>query len=615
MKKLSVAIALALSSASLAGFASDTLSPTASQIAANTAVNNAVIQTESERADQLFEQIFMENVMASPVFQSYLGIKKDQDKWDDLSLEADDKKLQRTKKHLELLLQLDETKLEGQTRISYQLMKQSLEHTIEDDKWRYYNYPVTQMYGYQSGTPSFLINQHAIGNVTDANAYISRLKGIKQRFEQGITQLKKRESLGIMAPKFTFAYAISDSNNVISGAPFDAGEDSPLWADFKTKVGNLEIDPATKAQLLAEAEQALKSQVKSGYQQLITFLEGQAERADTKDGAWKLPKGDEYYQVKLQRTTTTNLNAQQIHQLGLDEVARIHDEMRAIMKKVGFDGSLQQFFEFMRTDKQFYLDSDQEGRDQYLSEATAIIEDMESRLDESFNIKPKARLTVKRVEPFREVSAGKAFYQQPAPDGSRPGIYYANLYDMADMPTYQMEALAFHEGIPGHHMQIAIAQELPELPKFRRFGSYTAYIEGWGLYSEYLPKEMGYYQDPYSDFGRLAMELWRACRLVVDTGIHANKWSREQAIDYLATNTPNAQGDVVKAIERYIVMPSQATAYKIGMNKILNLRQLAKQQLGDKFTLPDFHDAILANGPVPLDIMEQQVNQYVQTRL
>lgn len=305
------------------------------------------------------------------------------------------------------------------------------------------------------------------------------------------------------------------------------------------------------------------------------------------------------------------MSADTIHQLGLDEVARIHGEMRAIMDKVGFKGDLKAFFEFMRQNEGFYFPDNDAGRRAYLREATALIDNMNSRLDEVFKVKPKAPLIVKQVEAFREKSAGKAFYNQPSADGSRPGTYYANLYDIMAMPKYQMEALAYHEGIPGHHMQIAIAQELEGLPSFRRFGSYTAYIEGWGLYSEYFPKEMGLYSDPYSDFGRLAMELWRSCRLVVDTGIHAKKWTREQAIAYYMDNTPNAESDAVKMVERHIVMPSQATAYKVGMNKILALRAYAKEVLGERFDIRAFHTLVLQNGPLPLDVLEQEVKDWV----
>ncbi|MEM7040632.1 MAG: DUF885 domain-containing protein, partial [Bacteroidota bacterium] len=328
----------------------------------------------------------------------------------------------------------------------------------------------------------------------------------------------------------------------------------------------------------------------------------------------KFPDGENFYNFALQRTTTTDLSAQEIHQTGLAEVARIHDEMRAIMQKVGFKGNLSAFFDFMRTDKQFYYPNTPEGKEQYLARAVDIIDSMRVRLDQLFITQPKAELIVKPVEAYREKSAGKAFYNQPAPDGSRPGTYYANLYDMANMPTYQMEALAYHEAIPGHHMQLSIAMELDGIAKFRKHEHFTAYIEGWALYTEFIPKSMGFYSDPYSDFGRLAMELWRACRLVVDTGIHWKKWSREKAIKYLKDNTPNPEGDIVKAIERYIVMPSQATAYKIGMLKIQELRAKAETAMGDQFDVRKFHDVILTNGSVPLNILEELVDDYIATK-
>lgn len=351
--------------------------------------------------------------------------------------------------------------------------------------------------------------------------------------------------------------------------------------------------------------------MKPAYENLISFLETQQKRASNDAGAWKFPKGDEFYASALNRTTTTKLSAEEIHQIGLDEVARIHGEMEKIKEDVGFEGTLQDFFEFMRTDEQFYFANDSIGKQKYLAEATEVINSMKANLDELFLTKPEAELVVKAVEPFREKSAGKAFYQQPAKDGSRPGTYYANLYDMAAMPTYQLEALAYHEGIPGHHMQIAIAQELEEIPQFRKFSFYTAYVEGWGLYSELLPKEIGFYKDPYSDFGRLAMELWRSCRLVVDTGIHAKKWTRQEGIEYYKENTPNAESDCVKMVERHIVMPGQATAYKIGMNKILELREDAKEKLGENFDIREFHDVILLEGALPLNILEEKVDDWL----
>ena len=614
MKLTKSLTAIAVGALLLGGCAEKANNATIQQTAAVTAPE-AAQQSPSEAANALFDAIFDENVMSSPVTQTYLGIKKDYGLWDEISEAEEQKQLERTKSQLARVKQLDRSQLDAQTQLSYDLLTVQLQNQIDDFKWRHHNYAANQMRGWHASAVSFLINAHRVGSVDDAKAYISRLKGMEKLLGQVTESLKLRESKNVMPPKFVFKYVISDSQNVITGAPFDnSGVDSPLFADFKKKVNKLKISDSEKQQLINEATNALTTQVKAGYESLIALASAQEKRATTDDGAWKLPQGDTYYSNALKRTTTTDLSADEIHKIGLAEVARIHSEMREIMKKVGFKGDLQAFFEFMRTDQQFYFPNTAEGKAEYLKQATAMIDSMKSRLDELFIIKPKADLVVKQVEAFREKSAGKAFYNQPAPDGSRPGYYYANLYNMGDMPIYQMEALAFHEGIPGHHMQIAIAQELESVPKFRRFGRYTAYIEGWGLYSEFLPKEHGFYQDPYSDFGRLAMELWRACRLVVDTGMHAKKWTREEAIDYLKANTPNPEGDVVKAIERYIVMPSQATAYKIGMIKILELRGKAQKQLGDKFDLRQFHDVILKNGPVPLSVLEQQVNNWVASK-
>lgn len=567
--------------------------------------------TEDAKAEALFEAVFNENVARSPEFQTYLGLKTHYNEWDDLSPEHEREGYALTRDQLKRLQAIDKSKLSPDVALSYRLLEDNLKQDIEFEHWRLHNYPVNQMFGTHSMVPSFLINQHRIDSVEDAEAYIGRLNGILPLMKQLTANLEERAEAGIIAPKFVFPYVISDSKNLMQGYPFSKGEDSPLMADFRKKVNALDLDEKTKTKLLRNAEQALKQSLKPGYSHLIRYLEKLEKRADTRDGAWKFPEGKAFYQAALKRTTTTNLSADEIHQLGLKEVARIHAEMRDIMKKVQFEGSLQDFFVFMREDDRFYYPNTAEGKQRYLNEATAIINTMKGRLNELFITQPKADLIVKAVEPFREKSAGKAFYQRPAPNGSRPGIYYANLYDMRSMPTYQMEALAYHEGIPGHHMQLAIATELTNIPKFRKFGHYTAYSEGWGLYTEYLPKEMGFYQDPYSDFGRLAMELWRAARLVVDTGIHAKQWTRQQAIDYLVQNTPNPEADCVKAIERYIVMPSQATAYKIGMIKILELREKARAAMGDRFDIRQYHDLVLTAGPVPLNVLEERVDAWI----
>jgi len=568
-------------------------------------------QSPSEQANATFDALFDESLKTSPEFMTYLGMRERYDEWDDNSEQAYQDSVALTQKHLETLKAIDASALDKVSALSLKLYKQRLENGLEDTQWRYHGYPVNQMFGTHSSIPSFLINQHLIANPDEARAYVARVKAVPLVLDELISDLSIRADKGIIAPKFVFAHSIRDSQNIIAGIGEESEEENPLVADFKAKVDKLALEESVAAQLMTELNAALVNQFVPAYEKLIATLEQLEARSEGNFGAWKLPDGADYYANALQRITTTDLTADQIHELGLSEVARIHDEMRAIMQQVEFDGDLQAFFEFMRTDPQFYLDNSEEGRAAYIAEADRIIADMNSRLDELFITKPKADLIVKAVEPFREKSAGRAFYQRAAPDGSRPGTYYANLYRMEDMPTYDLEALAYHEGIPGHHMQGSISQEQDALPKFRRFGGYTAYSEGWGLYSEFIPKEMGLYTDPYSDFGRLSMELWRACRLVVDTGVHHKRWTREQAINYLNDNTSSSEEANTKAIERYMVMPGQATAYKVGMLKILELREKARAELGEQFDIRAYHDVVLGNGAVPLNVLEDLVAEWV----
>lgn len=580
--------------------------------------------SESQRVNAFFERVFEEDVARHPEYLTSLGRKDRADEWNDLSEAFANESINITKMQLIELQAFDRTKLDQATALSFDLLVQSMQEQIEDSKWRLYNYPVNQMFGRHSSVVSLLISQHRISDVKDAENYIARLNGVPKLLDQLIANIEARTAANIVPPKFVFPHVIRDANNIIKGAPFDDGEAGALLADFTKKLNALsdkseeEVSHLTdvkKAALMKLAISALNNSVKPAYQKLVAHLTELETKATTDDGIWKWKDGDAYYNIALKRTTTTDLSADQIHEIGLKEVERIHNEMRVIKNKVDFNGDLKAFMEFMRDDDQFYYPNTNEGRARYLSEATTLIENMKLKLDEMFITKPKADLNVKAVEAFREQSTGKAFYQRPSEDGTRPGLYYANLYDMKAMPTYQMEALAYHEGIPGHHMQLAIQQELTDIPKFRKFGGYTAYIEGWGLYSEYLPKEFGAYQDPYSDFGRLAMELWRAARLVVDTGIHSKKWTREKGITYYTDNTPNAISDGVKMVERHIVMPSQATAYKIGMLRIIELRAQAKTKLSDKFDIREFHDEILKYGPLPLNVLETKIDAWVAVKL
>ncbi|MEX0298148.1 MAG: DUF885 family protein [Kordiimonas sp.] len=603
-------IAIALSLAACGQNEEATNTATTSQ--ETSATQTEAVQTENERYYAFVETVFNNAVDRSPFFQAFLGIKKDIDKWDDNSEARALEDHEIDKENLAKLAEINYDALDERAKLSYDLFKQETERSIREFKYRDHTYPINTMFGAHTQMPTFLMNFHRVESVEDAEAFITRLNGMGAQVDQLLVNLQRRQDAGVLPPKFVFPVVIPATRNVITGAPFtDAENDSPLFANFKKKAAGLELSEEETAALVAKAEAALTGTVKPAYEKLIAFLGEQEKSATSDHGVWKFPDGEAFYNTMLKRFTTTDLTADEVHQIGLDNVARIHDEMRGIMKQVGFEGTLQEFFAFMREDEQFYYDNTDEGRDAYLAEATAMIDRMEAKIPEYFGLLPKAPMEVKRVEPFRERSAGKAFYQSPSQDGSRPGRYYANLYDMKQMPKYQMEALAFHEGIPGHHMQRAITQELEGVPMFQKFTGFTAYTEGWGLYTELLGKDMGFYQDPYSDFGRLAMEIWRACRLVVDTGIHSKKWTREQAMQYLTDNTPNPSGDIENAINRYIVMPGQATAYMIGKIKIHELREAARAEMGDSFDIKGFHDEVLRHGPVPLNVLETNIKKWV----
>lgn len=566
---------------------------------------------ENARINAFFERTYQENLADSPEMQSYRGIKTDYDKWTDRSEAESDRKIARAKARLEELKSFDFAALEPRLQLSYRIFERQTERWIEADEYRHTGYAITHQWGPHTSVPSFLINIHRITDLSDARAWIARLEAVPERFDQEIARIERRAENSVYAPDWSYPKMIEAARNVITGAPFDdSGKDSTLLADIKSKLAKIDVSDEDRSAILASTEKALLEKVRPSYEKLITLLEAHAALASGDDGIWKVPEGEAYYNMKLRHFTTTDLTAEEIHQLGLENVARIHDEMRIIMAKVGFEGSLREFFDFMRSNPQFTLPDTDEGRAEYLRVATDYIDTMRARLPEVFGIVPEADVIVKRVEEFREKSAGLAFYQSPAIDGSRPGTFYINLYEMADTPLYKAEALAYHEGIPGHHMQLSIQQELKDIPNFQRFAGFTAYTEGWGLYTEYLPKEMGFYQDPYSDFGRLSMELWRACRLVVDTGLHAQKWTREEAIQYLRENTPNPEGDMVKSIERYAANPGQATAYLIGKLKIVEVREKAKTKMGDRFDIRAFHDEVLKDGPLPLDILEEKIEAW-----
>lgn len=619
MKKLAQAVALAGMGALLLNACSreeeNASANTPEAARAAPAVDAAPARSEAD-VSAAFRTFLDENYAVDmarhPFTASYRGIKTNNDKWNPASEAYQEEERAILEARLEQMARFDRAALPPSEQLSYDLYRLDLQRQIASDEFRHHKFVIHQFRGPHTQVASNLINIHTVKSVEDAEDYIGRLNNVAPWFDEVIEQMQIREAENLLLADWQYPQMAQASRNIISGEPFDeSGVDSTLWADFKAKVAALELDDGESERLLAQARTALVDVVKPAYEKIIAEIEKQGAMASGDDGVWKFENGDAFYAERLRWFTTTDLSADEVHDIGLREVARIHKEMNAIKDAVGYDGTLADFFEYMRTDKQFYYPSTDEGRAAYLAEATRLIDVMRERIPEYFGLIPKADLVVKRVEPFRERSAGKAFYNGPPADGSRPGIYYANLYNMMDMPRYQMEALAYHEGIPGHHMQRAISVELDGIPEFQKYASFTAYTEGWGLYNEQLPKEMGFYQDPYSDFGRLAMELWRACRLVVDTGIHSKRWTREQAIAYLLENTPNSEGDSTKAIERYIAMPGQATAYMIGKLKIVELREKARAALGENFDIRAFHDEVLKDGPVPMSLLEQKVDALI----
>lgn len=551
---------------------------------------------------QFFENYDAALLSLAPQSKAYRGIRDaDYGRWDDPSDEAAvaRHKLQQASAAA-MRASFDPATLSDDEALSFELFNAAAARAERLFPFRNHDYIFDQMNGAQTQLPAFLINIHRVANVAEAEAYVSRIRALGPHLDTLSAQSAERAASGILPPKWVYAYLISDIGNLTAA-------DNAVIEDITAKVGKLDASAAEKARLIAAAKAAWTESAAPAYARLLAEMKRQQASAPTADGVWRLPDGKAYYEALLANYTTTDMSAAEIHDLGRAEVARIHGEMRAIMAKVGFKGSLQEFFVHLRTSPQYFHTS----RAAYLAEVDSHVKAMEARLPAFFNTLPKAALQVKAVEAFREKSAGKAFYQSPSPDGSRPGTYYVNLYDLRDMSKTELEALAYHEGVPGHHLQRAVQTELTGLPPFRRFGGVTAYTEGWGLYSEELAKDMGFYTDPYSDFGRLGMELWRACRLVVDTGIHDKRWSREQAIQYLKDNTPNPDGDIEKAIERYIVYPGQATAYLIGKLKIMELRDRAQAALGQGFDFRRFHDVVLESGPVPLDILERRVDAWI----
>lgn len=575
-------------------------------------VEQAAANAEDARLLAFLDAAFEERLALSPQRMTSLGIKRDYDRLDDYTDAANIRSMELAEAQLaRMMAEFDHDALSPSAQLSWQLFAHGVAQQRVRHQWRWHDFPFAANGNPTGSLPVFMINSHRVDTVEDAEAYIGRLRDAERVMGEVSADLRARAERGVLPPAFVFEPSIGDTRNVITGAPFDGSGSNPLWTDFSAKVEALEASDEVKTRLLDDAREALRGPFRRGYEQVIATLEELQPLADSNGGVWRLPDGDAYYADMVALSTTTALTPDEVHQIGLSEVARIHAEMEQIKQAVGFEGSLQEFFAFIKTDPRFQYPNTAEGRQAYLAEATGLIANVMAEAPRFFHRLPEAELEVRAVEEWRQETASVAFYNRPAPDGSRPGIYYVNLADMTQVLRPQIEAISYHEGAPGHHFQIAFAQELEGLPRFRRFGGYGAYSEGWGLYSELLGKEMGFYDDPYSDFGRLSLELWRAVRLVTDTGLHAKRWTREEAIAYFQQNTLLSERDIVKEVERYITNPGQATSYKIGQLRILELRDRARAELGDAFDIRDFHAVVLGDGAVPLDVLEAQVDAWI----
>ena len=572
---------------------------------------------ETERLNAFFEDVFQQELALSPQGQTFLGMVDDNEaygRWDDVSDAAFEAGMERTRNYLDRLhTEFDYDSLSEQAQVSYRFFEFVQENNLEQGEFRDQTYIFTQFFGPHSDMPSMLIGYHRVNSADQARAYVSRLEGLGPAIEALTAQSDSRADAGVMPPRFAYPVIINTARGIVTGAPFDdSGVDSPLWNDLQMKVNALDIPQDEKDAILADGREALINSVEPAYQALIASMERQFDMAGEDDGVWHLPRGEAYYEAQLRNyTTRDDLDAEDIHQLGLSEVDRIHEEMRTIMAEVGFEGTLPEFFAHLRESPEFYYDNSDEGRQRYLSEATAMVDTIREEIPAYFGRLPQAEMEVRAVEPYRIETATGAFYEPGPLDQSAPAAYYVNLAHMDELPVYQMETLAYHEGIPGHHLQSSIAQELDGVPMFQRITWYSAYGEGWALYAERLGKDMGMFTDPYQDFGRLSYEVFRAARLVVDTGIHHHRWTEEQAIDYMLEATPMTRGDITNEVRRYIVWPGQAVSYKIGMLTILDLRQRSMDALGDDFDYREFHDVVLGNGSVPLTLLSELVDEYI----
>ena len=596
--------------------------PTVTEAVTEPAPRPVAVISETERLNSWLDEQYEEQLESSPQTRSVLGDKTDYDQLNDVTLEAQDRVLEwRRQSVAAMRSDFDYDALNDDGKLSYDMWEFTLEQAEAAYPYRNYGY-IFGRGGPHASLPSFMISFHRIDDESDLQAYLSRLQQIDRVLGDLLDRSRLQAADGIRQPRFNYEFALSEIDRVTAGVPFntdDSSPNSPIWVDLQGKVDamveNSVLNSDVAQEYLTQAREILSGEVLAAYDEVRAWLEQDiANTSAEPQGVWALPDGENYYKQRLARMTTLELTADEIHNIGLSEVERLLAEMEAVKQQTDFEGTLQEFFVYVREDEQFYYANTDEERQEYLDVNNEYLDYISERLPEYFGRLPKAPLVVRRVESFREQAGAAQHYRQGAPDGSRPGVFYSHMSDMSTLAKWQIEDIAYHEGNPGHHMQISIQQELTDVPRFRTQYRTTAYTEGWGLYSEWLAKEMGGFQDPYSDFGRLAGEIWRAVRLVVDTGIHAKRWSEEQAVQYFLDNSPIPEGAVRSEVKRYFSNPGQATAYKIGMLNFQEARANAEAALGDAFDIREFHDVVLGAGAVPMPMMHARVERWVDEK-
>jgi uncharacterized protein (DUF885 family) len=571
------------------------------------------------KIDWFYTRVFAEFALDSPELLSNLRILPSwldfySAKLDDASPAHEAKLASIAKEDLATLHRYNREALDAEGQLSYDVLDYFLSVMVEGDRFRSHTYPVNQTFGVQMTLPNFMSQVHQVTNQGEATAYIERLQKFPQKFAQLIEGLRLRESKGIIPPQFTVEEVLTQMKGFIAKPPTD----NPLYASFKEKLDKIpaeKMDASTRADLLGRVQSGVEKGVYPAYQQVIDYFVALQPKAVGNYGVWHLPDGEAFYAWCVKMHTTTQMTPHQLHQVGLNEVARISSEMDAILRSKGLkEGNLGERVQQLSKDPAQQYPNTPEGKQAMIAQYQVILDEANAALGDNFNVRPKLGVQVKPVPEFAQATAPGAYYEPGSFDGTRPGVFYANMRDPAETPKFAMRTLAYHEGIPGHHFQIAVQQELKGVPFFRRVLPFTAYAEGWALYAERLAWEVGFEKEPLDNLGRLRDEMLRAVRLVVDTGIHSKRWTREQAIAYMIEKTGMASSDATAEIERYFVAPGQALAYKAGMLKILELRGRAKQALGTRFKLSEFHDQMLSHGSLPLSLLERIVAQWIDQK-